>query len=153
MGKTRHRLCAREKTPRQAERLERERRQNGNESYSKSIVMNLSYWEKDTYFSNIDVLIIGSGIVGLTAALELKAANPSRKIIVIERGFLPCGASSKNAGFSCFGSVSELLDDLTKNSEDNVFQIVEKRWKGLQQLRKNLGDQNLELYNNYLISL
>lgn len=109
--------------------------------------MNLSYWEKDTYFSNIDVLIVGSGIVGLTAALELKSANPSRKIVVIERGFLPCGASSKNAGFSCFGSVSELLDDLTKNSEDNVFQIVEKRWKGLQRLRKNLGDQNLELYN------
>ena len=110
-------------------------------------MQNLSYWEKDTYFSNIDVLIVGSGIVGLTAALELKSANPSRKIIVIERGYLPCGASSKNAGFSCFGSVSELLDDLTKNSEDNVFQIVEKRWKGLQQLRKNLGDQNLELYN------
>ena len=109
--------------------------------------MNLSYWEKDTYFSNIDVLIVGSGIVGLTAALELKTANPSLKIIVIERGYLPCGASSKNAGFSCFGSVSELLDDLTKNSEDNVFQIVEKRWRGLQQLRKNLGDQNLELYN------
>ncbi len=110
-------------------------------------MINLSYWEQDTYFSNIDVLIVGSGIVGLTAALELKSANPLQKIVVIERGFLPCGASSKNAGFSCFGSVSELLDDLTKNSEDNVFQIVEKRWKGLQQLRKNLGDQNLELYN------
>ena len=109
--------------------------------------MNLSYWEQDAYFSKIDVLIVGSGIVGLTAALELKTANPSQKIVVIERGFLPCGASSKNAGFSCFGSVSELLDDLTKNSEDNVFQIVEKRWKGLQQLRKNLGDENLELYN------
>ncbi len=110
-------------------------------------MISLSYWEQDTYFSNIDVLIVGSGIVGLTAALELKTANPLYKIVVIERGFLPCGASSKNAGFSCFGSVSELLDDLTKNSEDNVFQIVEKRWKGLQQLRKNLGDQNLELYN------
>ncbi len=110
-------------------------------------MQNLSYWEQDTYFSNIDVLIVGSGIVGLTAALELKSTNPLQKIVVIERGFLPCGASSKNAGFSCFGSVSELLDDLTKNSEDNVFQIVEKRWRGLQQLRKNLGDQNLELYN------
>jgi gamma-glutamylputrescine oxidase len=110
-------------------------------------MISLSYWEQDTYFSNIDVLIVGSGIVGLTAALELKTANPLYKIVVIERGFLPCGASSKNAGFSCFGSVSELLDDLTKNSEENVFQIVEKRWRGLQQLRKNLGDQNLELYN------
>jgi gamma-glutamylputrescine oxidase len=109
--------------------------------------MDLSFWERDTYFSNIDVLIIGSGIVGLSAALELKQQNPKLKVVVIERGFLPSGASSKNAGFSCFGSVSELLDDLTHTSEDVVFSLVEKRWKGLQQLRKNLGDESLELNN------
>ena len=109
--------------------------------------MNLSYWERDTYFSSIDILIIGSGIVGLSAALEIKQQNPKLKVVVIERGFLPSGASSKNAGFSCFGSVSELLDDLTHTSEDVVFSLVEKRWRGLQQLRANLGDESLELYN------
>ena len=109
--------------------------------------MDLSFWERDTYFSNIDILIIGSGIVGLSAALEIKQQNSKLKVLVIERGFLPSGASSKNAGFSCFGSVSELLDDLTHTSEDVVFSLVEKRWRGLQQLRKNLGDDSLELYN------
>ena len=109
--------------------------------------MDLSFWERDTYFSNIDILIIGSGIVGLSAALEVKQQYPNLKVLIIERGFLPSGASSKNAGFSCFGSVSELLDDLTHTSEDVVFSLVEKRWRGLQQLRKNLGDDSLELNN------
>lgn len=32
----------------------------------------LSFWEQKQYFTNIDVVIVGSGIVGLSAALSLK---------------------------------------------------------------------------------
>jgi hypothetical protein len=109
--------------------------------------MNLSYWELDTYFSSVDVLIVGSGIVGLNASIALKEQKSNLKVLVIERGILPLGASSKNAGFSCFGSVSELLDDLENSSESEVFSLVEKRWKGLQRLRAVLGDKQLELNN------
>jgi len=38
--------------------------------------MNLSYWERETWFKNIDHLIIGSGIVGLNCALELRKNYP-----------------------------------------------------------------------------
>lgn len=110
--------------------------------------MQLSYWEKDTYFSNIDVLIVGSGIVGLNAALHLKTTQPQLKVMVVERGLLPTGASSKNAGFACFGSPSELLEDLAHHSEDTVFSLVERRWKGLQRLRQNLGDSTID-YNRW----
>lgn len=106
--------------------------------------MQLSFWERDTYFSNIDVLIIGSGIVGLNAALSLKTRQPRLKVLVVERGLLPTGGSSKNAGFACFGSPSELLDDLSHHSEEKVFSLVERRWKGLQRLRQNLGDSTLD---------
>ena len=106
--------------------------------------MNLSHWENDIYFSNSDVVIIGSGIVGLSAALNFKLSNPKLKILVLERGVLPSGASTKNAGFACFGSVSELMDDLTRESENEVFSLVEKRWKGLKRLRKNLGDKAID---------
>lgn len=109
--------------------------------------MNLSFWEQDTYFNNIDVIVIGSGIVGLNAALSLKQKHKKLKITVLERGMLPMGASSKNAGFACFGSVGELLDDLKDHSENEVFSLVEKRWKGLQRLRKNLGDKAIDLRN------
>ncbi|WP_347158134.1 NAD(P)/FAD-dependent oxidoreductase [Pontibacter chitinilyticus] len=108
--------------------------------------MHLSFWERDTYFSNIDVLVIGSGIVGLNAALHLKTKQPQLKVMVAERGLLPTGGSSKNAGFACFGSPSELLEDLAHHSEEAVFSLVERRWKGLQRLRKNLGDATIDYH-------
>lgn len=109
--------------------------------------MNLSYWEQQTYFSNISVAIIGSGIVGLNAAIQLKSHNPKAVIQVFERGVLPSGASTKNAGFACFGSVSELLSDLDKYSENEVFTLVERRWRGLQKLRQILGDNAIQFEN------
>ncbi|PTX18154.1 hypothetical protein C8N40_107193 [Pontibacter mucosus] len=108
--------------------------------------MQLSFWEQETYFNHIDVLIIGSGIVGLNAALHLKQQQPQLKVLVAERGLLPTGASSKNAGFACFGSPSELLDDLEHHSEEEVFGLVERRWRGLQRLRQNLGDTTLDYH-------
>ncbi len=109
--------------------------------------MQLSYWEKQSYFSSIDVTIIGSGIVGLNAAICLKEKNPLLKVLVVDRGFLPYGASTRNAGFACFGSVSELLDDLSNESEQEVFARVEKRWKGLLRLRNLLGDGKINFEN------
>jgi glycine/D-amino acid oxidase-like deaminating enzyme len=102
--------------------------------------MSYSFWENETFFNNIDVCIIGSGIVGLSAAFYLNKNNPKLKVVILERGILPSGASTKNAGFACFGSPSELLDDLKNNSEENVFSLVGKRFKGLQLLRENLGE-------------
>ena len=103
----------------------------------------LSYWERDSFFSNIDVAIIGSGIVGLSAALTLLDRQPKLSIAVIERGVLPEGASTRNAGFACFGSMTELLDDLEIMPESDVFALVERRFLGLQRLRARVGDQNL----------
>jgi glycine/D-amino acid oxidase-like deaminating enzyme len=106
--------------------------------------MDLSYWEKEEWFSNVDFAIVGSGIVGLSTALNLRDKYPKAKIVVLERGLLPQGASTKNAGFACFGSISEVLSDLKSHSEDEVLQLVEKRWKGLKQLRKTLGDEAID---------
>ncbi len=105
----------------------------------------LSFWERDQYLSGIDVVIAGSGIVGINAALALKKNNPSLNILVAERGALPSGASTKNAGFACFGSLTELMDDLSHNNEQTVFGLVEKRYRGLKRLRENVGDANMKL--------
>jgi glycine/D-amino acid oxidase-like deaminating enzyme len=103
----------------------------------------LSYWEKESFFNGIDVAVIGSGIVGLSAAIHLKHLEPKRRVVIFERGALPTGASTRNAGFACFGSMTELLDDLTHMGEDAVLEVVEKRWRGLQRLRALVGDENL----------
>ena len=101
----------------------------------------LSYWERDTFLRDVEVAIVGSGIVGLSAAIFLKEQSPQKKVVVVERGPLPIGASTRNAGFACFGSLSELIDDLQHSSMDEVLQLVEQRYQGLQRLRERYSDQ------------
>lgn len=100
-----------------------------------------SHWEFNSFFKDIDFIIIGSGIVGLSTAIHLKQARPQASVVVLERGILPIGASTRNAGFACFGSVSELLDDLVHTPESEVWELVEERYRGLLALRALLGDQ------------
>jgi gamma-glutamylputrescine oxidase len=105
--------------------------------------MPFSYWEQKTFIKSPDVIIIGSGIVGLNAAIALKKNSTSLHVLVLERGMLPYGASTRNAGFACFGSISELSADLETTGEEKVFELVERRWKGLRLLRERLGDENI----------
>ena len=67
-----------------------------------------SYWEQASFWEGIDVAVVGSGIVGLSAALAVRERTPSARVVVLERGPLPIGASTRNAGFACFGSMTEL---------------------------------------------
>jgi gamma-glutamylputrescine oxidase len=107
-----------------------------------------SYWERTAFIDNADVIVIGSGLVGLSAALQLKTKQPALKVLVLERGFLPTGASTKNAGFACFGTVSEQLACLERSTEDEVARLVNYKWRGLQRLRQNLGDSNIDYYQH-----
>lgn len=110
--------------------------------------MDLSYWEYKSWFSNIDFTIVGSGLVGLNCALALREKHPKAKILVLEKGVLPQGASTKNAGFACFGSISEVLADLESHSAEETLQLVRKRYDGIALLRKNLGDHAIDFHNH-----
>ena len=65
----------------------------------------LSYWEKQSLLQ-YDHIVLGSGIVGLSAAISLKERQPQARVLVLERALLPTGASTKNAGFACIGSLT-----------------------------------------------
>ena len=106
--------------------------------------MTLSYWEIKSWLTNVDYTIVGSGIVGLNCALQLKKRFPKANILILEKGTLPQGASTKNAGFACFGSLSEIVADLKTHTEQEVLDLVQKRVKGLQKLRDNLGDKTID---------
>lgn len=102
----------------------------------------LSYWEQQS-FIQYDHIVIGSGIVGLSTAIEIKDKFPTTSVLVLERGLLPTGASSRNAGFACMGSLTELLDDTQHETEDEILALFELRKKGLEKLRKRLGDNTI----------
>ncbi|MDN3586652.1 FAD-binding oxidoreductase [Pedobacter aquatilis] len=103
----------------------------------------LSYWEKTAFF-DFDIIIVGSGIVGLNAAIHLITTIPKLKIAILESGFLPSGASTKNAGFACFGSISELMEQEKICGINALADLIEKRWKGMLKLRKILGDDKID---------
>ena len=106
----------------------------------------LSYWERTTYFEGIDLLIVGAGIVGLSTAIAVKKKYPQWKIVIVERGYLPSGASTKNAGFACFGSPSELFEDLKTIPENQVWETFNARYSGLKTLFELVDPLKIE-YN------
>lgn len=99
-----------------------------------------SIWEIRQFHRTPDVVVIGAGIVGLFSALFHKRRFPHHHVVVVERGPFPSGASMKNAGFACFGSPSELLEDEDHEGTDAMLARVEARWNGLRELRTELGD-------------
>ncbi len=103
-----------------------------------------SYWEQDTYFKHYDIIIIGGGLVGLSTALALTKCDEKLNIAVLERGAIPTGASTRNAGFACFGSISELASDLNSMSTDELKALIQMRKTGLDKLRSLVDDSQID---------
>ena len=107
--------------------------------------MNTSYWERESFLQHFDALVVGAGIAGLSAAIELKLKDGNSKIAVLEKSWLSDGASSKNAGFACFGSISEFIDDLKDLSFDEVLALAVMRFRGIQKLVKDYSVESMNL--------
>ena len=105
--------------------------------------MNLAYWEEKYYFKDNDLIVVGAGIVGLSTAISFKKIRPDLKVLVVERSPLPTGASTKNAGFACFGSVTELIADHKVMTDDELITLIRMRWNGLQLLQSNVSKSEM----------
>ena len=106
--------------------------------------MQLSVWEKESFYRPADVLIIGAGLLGLWTAYELALQKPGLRIAILEKGIIPTGASTRNAGFACFGSPTELLSNLQTIGPDATWHTVEMRYKGIEKIRKVLTGEVIE---------
>lgn len=107
----------------------------------------LSIWERNS-FIQYDHIIVGGGIVGLCTAFYLKEKFPDQTVMILERGLLPSGASTKNAGFACMGSLTEILDDLHHSTEEEVLELFLLRKRGLERLQQLLGTANMGYRSN-----
>lgn len=68
--------------------------------------MTLSYWQQDAIPAptEVDVAVIGGGVVGVSTAYWLARQDPSARIALVERDTLANAASGRNAGFLLQGS-------------------------------------------------
>ncbi|HEY4149006.1 MAG TPA: FAD-dependent oxidoreductase, partial [Chitinophagaceae bacterium] len=110
-----------------------------------------SIWEKETFYDPKDIIIVGSGVVGLWSAYYLKSLQPDLRILIVDRGIIPTGASTRNAGFACFGSPTELLQNAREMGEQRMLEIVAMRYEGLRRIRKvfSKGEIGFERYGGY----
>jgi len=72
--------------------------------------MSVSLWMDKKFHTQkttlpFDIVVIGGGIAGLSAAYWLHQADTSMKIAVVEKNLLGDGATGRNAGFITCGSV------------------------------------------------
>lgn len=110
--------------------------------------MSISLWEKETFYKPSDIIIIGSGFAGLWTALELKKKHRKLNVTIVDRGIIPTGASTRNAGFSCFGSFTELLYDKKTFGEEKMLTLAQLRYEGLVHIREVFKPKAID-YHEY----
>ena len=110
------------------------------------LIMQISLWERESFFKPADVLIVGAGFAGLWTALELKKKHRRLNITIIDRGIIPTGASTRNAGFSCFGSTTELLSDAKTYGEEEMVTLAHLRYEGLQHIRETFKPKTIDYH-------
>ncbi len=108
---------------------------------------NLSLWERESFYATQDIIIIGGGFMGLWTALSLKQKNSSLRITILEKNITPLGASTRNAGFSCFGSPTEILSDIETLGLEETLEIVRMRFEGIEKIKNTFSAKQIDLDN------
>ena len=107
--------------------------------------MPIGYWESEYLLRPADLTIVGAGIVGMSAALHYKRMRPDAHVRILERDPLSSGGTTRNAGFACFGSAGEWLDDLDSLGIEGLKGLVQDRTEGLSELLGLLGAESIGL--------
>lgn len=107
-----------------------------------------SIWELDTFYRKRNIIIIGAGFSGLWTAISIKENYPEKSVLIIERNTVPLGASTRNAGFACFGSLTEVIADSEKMGWEKKLELVTMRYDGLQKIRQYFKKDEIDFNLN-----
>ncbi len=102
----------------------------------------ISFWEQ-RWLDKADIVVVGSGLVGMQVAIQLKQKFSHRAVWVLDKQQFGTSASLRNAGFACFGSAGEILDDAQNMGMDNAIHLYEQRFQGLNNLLKTYGTTSI----------
>lgn len=108
----------------------------------------ISVWELETFYRKRDIAIVGAGFTGLWMAISIKEKYPEKSVVVIERNSVPMGASTRNAGFACFGSLTEIIADAEKMGWKKTLDLVKMRFDGLQKIQSYFKNSQIDFKLN-----
>ena len=104
------------------------------QSYYQATANRNDHYASHTGDVSCDVLVIGGGYTGLSAALELALAG--YKVVVLEAGDIGAGASGRNGGQICTGfspGQSRLETQVSKEDARRCFDIAEEAKRLIEQ--------------------
>lgn len=93
--------------------------------------MSVSYWQDTVGIKTsqeVDIVIIGAGLAGLSTAYWIKKLDPSLRVVVVDKGKLGQGASGRNAGFITCGSTehfSRMSSAYGENKAEKIWKFTE----------------------------
>lgn len=103
--------------------------------------MSVSYWNDRSgpTPTTADVVIIGGGIAGLSAAYWIGREDPSMKVVVVEKHEIGAGATGRNAGFVTCGSVEHFNRLVEKHGKEEALEI----WR--------FSEENMRLLKEHVV--
>lgn len=109
--------------------------------------MEWSFWEQELYGQAFDLVVIGGGFSGLSTAYFAKKRQPRWRIAVLDQYSIQRLASTRNAGFACISSLSELIEDAAAYGWEHTLSLIERRWKGLSMLEQIFNSKEIHYQN------
>ena len=106
--------------------------------------MSTSFWldrSRITPARRFDIIIVGAGIAGVSAAYWLKREDPNLKVALLEKDRLAFGASGRNAGFVTCGSVEHFNRLVEQRGQDQALEIWRFSEKNLALLQEEILSQ------------
>lgn len=83
--------------------------------------------------------------MGLSVACSVLEKNPGLRVVILEKGVIPTGASTKNAGFFCTNSYTEFINDIDRMGKQKAIEIYVSRWKGLLKHQRRVSNKDIDL--------
>ncbi len=88
-----------------------------------------------------DVVIVGGGFTGLSAAYNIRKKLPDKKVVVLEGACCGYGASGRNGGF-CI--TTDWIDDLEGLEPEDRRQAIEVTSYGLEQIKHLVAEHGVD---------
>lgn len=116
--------------------------------------MSVPYWLiNNKNHGKYDVAIIGAGISGIGTAYWLNKLDPKLKVIVLDRGLVGSGATTRNAGFISMGSLALFGELVDKHGIEKAVEIRKFYKLNHELFRSELDLNEIDYKKNGSVSL
>jgi hypothetical protein len=89
-----------------------------------------------------DIVIVGGGYTGLSAAYHIRHRYPEKHIVLLEGACCGYGASGRNGGF-CIGT--DLVEDIDEDSDPDILQKnLDVSFYGLNFIKRMIVEHGVE---------